>query len=95
MRLRNFLLSVIAGAATGAVIGILFAPAKGKNTRKKIVDKGLGLGDELKSNLLDFINKKTDQFMSAKADVEETVDKIKTKEQHLKNDLDKIKSSKD
>ncbi len=34
----NILLGVLAGAAVGAGLGILFAPDKGVNTRKKIKD---------------------------------------------------------
>lgn len=40
MKSSNVVLGIIAGAAVGAVIGVLFAPDKGENTRKKIARKG-------------------------------------------------------
>jgi hypothetical protein len=39
------LLGVLAGVAAGAFLGILFAPDKGLNTRKKIVKKGEDYAD--------------------------------------------------
>lgn len=39
MKASNVMLSVVAGAAVGAVLGILYAPDKGINTRKKITQK--------------------------------------------------------
>lgn len=40
MKTSNVLLGIVAGAAVGAVLGVLFAPDKGSNTRKKITKKG-------------------------------------------------------
>ena len=42
MNNKDVLKTVLAGAATGAVIAVLFAPDKGESTRKKIMDKGEG-----------------------------------------------------
>ncbi|NLO02771.1 MAG: YtxH domain-containing protein, partial [Bacteroidales bacterium] len=38
-------LGVLAGAAAGALAGILFAPAKGSKTRKRILKKGEDYSD--------------------------------------------------
>lgn len=43
----KILLGFIAGAALGGVLGILLAPDKGSETRRRIVEKGNDLGDSL------------------------------------------------
>lgn len=43
----KILIGVAAGVAAGVIAGILFAPAKGSDTRKKIVDQGKDLADKL------------------------------------------------
>ena len=40
MERGKVILGILAGAAAGSLIGILFAPDKGIDTRKKIVNKG-------------------------------------------------------
>lgn len=50
---------MLAGLATGAIIGILFAPDKGASTRKKIADKGAEIidkGEGYVDNLKERIN---------------------------------------
>lgn len=45
------LFAFVIGAAAGLAAGFLFAPEKGKNTRKKLSDKATELKDELKENI--------------------------------------------
>lgn len=40
-------MGVVAGMAAGAVLGVLFAPQKGKETRKKVIKKGEDLADAI------------------------------------------------
>ncbi len=42
------LVTLASGVALGAVLGILFAPDKGTETRKKIKDKSKKLADDVK-----------------------------------------------
>ncbi|MBP7706973.1 MAG: YtxH domain-containing protein [Candidatus Aminicenantes bacterium] len=42
------LLTFVAGAATGFVVGILVAPASGKETRKKIKEQAVRTGESAK-----------------------------------------------
>jgi gas vesicle protein len=47
----KILVALAAGAVAGAVLGILFAPEKGSETRKKINEQGKKLGQDLKNKL--------------------------------------------
>ncbi|MCJ7586488.1 MAG: YtxH domain-containing protein [Candidatus Aminicenantes bacterium] len=42
--------SFLIGAAAGFVLGILFAPASGKDTRKKIKEQAVKTGEKAKEN---------------------------------------------
>jgi len=51
------LLGVLAGVAAGALLGILFAPEKGADTRRKIMSKGEEYVDDLKEKFGEFVDK--------------------------------------
>jgi gas vesicle protein len=48
--------ALLLGTAVGAALGLLFAPAKGSETRKKILDGAKGLADDVKDNLKDSVS---------------------------------------
>lgn len=85
MKTDKLILGILVGAAVGAVAGVLFAPDNGKNTRKKIKDKGLDYADELKDTFdvaLDTISKKYESILK---DGENYFAKEKSKIKDAKN----------
>jgi gas vesicle protein len=60
------LLGVLAGVAVGATLGILFAPDKGSNTRKKIARKADDYSEELEDQFNDLVKKITRKFEDMK-----------------------------
>ena len=67
-------LGILAGVAVGATLGILFAPAKGSSTRKKISQKGDDYVDALKEKFdefLDSISGKVKEAEEEVSDIEE------------------------
>ncbi|HEY0745031.1 MAG TPA: YtxH domain-containing protein [Chryseosolibacter sp.] len=53
--------AVLAGVAAGAVLGMLFAPDKGRDTRKKVSRKGEELADALNEK----IEQKFDELLNS------------------------------
>jgi gas vesicle protein len=58
---NKIILALGIGAAAGAILGILFAPNKGVETRSKIKNAGVKLNDNIQESL----NKSRNRFLSA------------------------------
>lgn len=67
-------LALLAGAAAGAALGILFAPAKGSETRKELSGKGEDLKESIKekfNEFLDDISEKYDKATKSGSDMDD------------------------
>jgi gas vesicle protein len=53
MNASKVIIGVLGGLAVGAVAGVLFAPAKGTKTRKRIMKKGSDYTKDLKNKFED------------------------------------------
>ena len=62
MKSSNVLLGMLGGLAAGVVLGVLFAPDKGTNTRKKIAKKSSDLKDNLTDSFNDFVSNVEDKY---------------------------------
>ena len=79
MNAVKVILGALAGAATGALLGILFAPKRGAVTRRAISRKSKRQVNELKHKFNEFVDSVTEKFEKAKDEmvdiVEETISK--------------------
>ena len=78
--------AIFLGAAIGGALGILFAPDKGTETRKKISKKGNELTDAVKEKFDAIV----DKFKKEVADVQEQADEFAA---NGKSVIEKLKTS--
>ena len=79
MNTGKVLLGVLAGVAAGALVGILFAPAKGSRTRKRIYKKGEDYAEGLNDTVGEILESISHKFEQVKAEVAEFTQKSKDK----------------
>jgi gas vesicle protein len=73
------LLGVVAGAAAGAILGMLIAPVKGSAMRKRIARTGTDYSDDAKGKFNEYIGVLTEEYDTIKEGTMDLVDKGKKK----------------
>lgn len=87
MSAGKVLIGIVAGAAAGAALGILFAPEKGSMTRSQISKKGECFLNSFKAKFDAIISKATNDLADAKDEAEDLLAKGKEKAEKVKNDF--------
>ncbi|MBK6947998.1 MAG: YtxH domain-containing protein [Haliscomenobacter sp.] len=72
-------MGILAGIATGALFGVLFAPGKGSSTRRKIAHGGEEYLNDMAEKFDDFIDGVTKKFESVKDEAVRMTENGKTK----------------
>jgi gas vesicle protein len=70
-------IALFTGLAIGVILGILFAPKSGKETRNNLMDKGEKLMEMGKESVSDVVGKTKDLVESGKKKIEELKDAVK------------------
>lgn len=87
MNSSKVLLGVLGGVTAGAIAGILFAPAKGKKTRNRILNKGKGFADDMKDKFEELYENVTDKYENLLQATEELTDEEKAKKDSAKKEM--------
>ncbi|MBC7411772.1 MAG: YtxH domain-containing protein [Bacteroidia bacterium] len=83
----KLVVGVLAGVAVGALVGVLFAPHKGSETRRKIVEKGDDSMDEMKDKFEELLNSFAEKCECAKEDMQKLYEQGKERVEVLKADV--------
>ena len=67
MKAGKIILGILSGAAVGAAVGMLFAPKKGKDTRKGLADRSNEYMYETKSKFNDLADNLSHQYDTVKS----------------------------
>ncbi len=86
MSTKKVITGILAGAAVGALAGILLAPDKGSNTRKKISGKVNDVKDSLKGQFDEAVEIVKNKYGNVKQEVEDAASQLKTKAKETKEE---------
>ncbi len=87
MKKGKVFLGILIGTSAGALLGMLFAPQKGTETRNKISKSSKEYADSARKKFDETIDNLEKKFKKVKNDVSDFAHPTKVKEEKMKNDF--------
>ncbi|MCW3072461.1 MAG: hypothetical protein JWO44_2351 [Bacteroidetes bacterium] len=87
MDTKKIAIGVLAGAAFGALLGVLFAPDKGAETRKKVAKRGKDTRDDIQEKFDELLVNLTLKYEAEKEEAKELYAKAKNRVQEIKDNV--------
>jgi gas vesicle protein len=81
------LLGVLAGAATGAILGVLFAPDNGVETRRRLGESSRDIANNLKSKFSELVDGIADKYENVREGASDLIEQGRQKASNLAGGL--------
>lgn len=94
MSIGKVLLGIMAGAAVGTAIGVLYAPDKGSSTRRKISKQGNQYAEDLGNKFNEFVESVNKKIEAVNNEVIRMTHNGKVKLEEVENELTSSKQAK-